>query len=77
MADSVRMQTVDMTSTDLNGHLPYAVSPLSITASAPSRTAIAMSLTCKHKEKASPHQLYLLLVSDAHIPSLHVRGSSA
>lgn len=46
IADSVRWATVLMTSTALKGNEPYAVSPDSITASAPSRTAMAMSDTC-------------------------------
>jgi hypothetical protein len=44
---SVCLATVAMTSTDLYGNLPYADSPDSMTASVPSRTAIAMSLTCR------------------------------
>ena len=47
MEDSVRCATVPITPNALRGNLPYAVSPLSITASAPSRTAIAMSDTCR------------------------------
>ena len=46
MADSVRWATVLMTSTALKGNFPYALSPDSMTASAPSRTAMAMSDTC-------------------------------
>ncbi len=45
MDASVRRATVLITSTLLNGNLPYAVSPDNMTASDPSRTAIAMSLT--------------------------------
>ncbi len=45
MEFSVRLATVAMTETDLKGNAPYAVSPLSMTASAPSRTAMAISET--------------------------------
>jgi hypothetical protein len=46
MDSSVRTATVLCTSTALYGYRPYAVSPDSMIASAPSRTAMAMSLTC-------------------------------
>jgi hypothetical protein len=54
MDDSVRLDTVPMTSTALNGNLPNAVSPDSITASAPSRTAIAMSDTWSRPDRSRP-----------------------